>query len=285
MFYKGSQLSGLLLYEERLDKIATQCGENKKKDEATLDEFDTTKRKLYDTLVDARKNIISRHTMLKNGSHNRESVELSAKIRRQLEELDTTYPKLQKLLQGKSRGSWRNSNKTVPKEERETRIEDMRLLNRQIKEARDLYERGIAEQMSLDIEAPSDVPSAFGGDLRDAARRGSVEKGKLLDNDEERVIGDIRHRDSQHDQKLDAMGQVLHRLNDVATQIGATAERHSSKADALATDVENADEKLKKLNKRMDEIKKYEKSTNFCCQFMLFIALLACAGFIYQQLG
>lgn len=56
------------------------------------------------------------------------------------------------------------------------------------------------------------------------------------------------------------------------------------KAEALAEDVDKAEEDLKELSKKVSDITKYEKNTNFCCQMILVIGLLCCVAFIFQQL-
>merc|ERR1711879_157267 len=149
-------------------------------------------------------------------------------------------------------------------------------------EANDLF---ISSNSGVDIDAlggdcPNPAASLLG--LRHAAAEEDCKR--LLTEQESAGIDKIRQRDKELDKQIDEIGQIVNRAGEVAKEIGMSAERQKAKADDLGTDVEKAEKDIHELNKRVKEVMKYEKNTNFCCQMVLVIGLLCCVGFIFQQL-
>jgi len=95
----------------------------------------------------------------------------------------------------------------------------------------------------------------------------------------------MKKRDGELDQQVGEIGKVIERLDPLAKQIGVTADRQRIRAEGLNTDVSKAEHDLESLNKRVTDIMKYEKNTNFCCQMVLGVSLLCCVGFIFQQVS
>eukprot|EP00929_Paragymnodinium_shiwhaense_P081528 TRINITY_DN42690_c0_g1_i2.p2 TRINITY_DN42690_c0_g1~~TRINITY_DN42690_c0_g1_i2.p2 ORF type:complete len:165 (-),score=49.18 TRINITY_DN42690_c0_g1_i2:257-751(-) len=163
----------------------------------------------------------------------------------------------------------------------------MRVLKRQTDEAVEMFESG---QASIENGAGGlrGAGQADGGETPAASLLGRAsedDRRRELSLEEEGVIQDIRKRDAALDQQVQEVGQVVDRLNDLAKNIGTTADRQRAKAEAMLTDVEKADGDIKQLNKRVAEVIQYEKNTNFFCQMVLGIVLLCCVGFILNQIG
>merc|ERR1712151_920962 len=97
-------------------------------------------------------------------------------------------------------------------------------------------------------------------------------------------IDKIRQRDQELDNQVGQLEKGVDRLGDLARNLGTQAERQRTIADGIGVDVEKADKDLQDLNKKVSEVMKYEKNTNFCCQMVLVIVLLCCVGFIFQQI-
>merc|ERR1712187_94713 len=217
--------------------------------------------------------------MKKRGPTCYEAIHKGNQIRKQLEELKGHLPKLQEL-QKKAQGRWTNK---MTDEESQDRYKVIRLLNRQVNEANDLF---LSSNSGIDIS----VMQAEGGTNPTASllglRHAAAEEDctRLLTAQEKDGIDKIRQRDKELDKQVEEIGQVVDRAGEIAKQIGFTAERQKLKAENIGTDVEKADKDIQELNKKVKAVMKYEKNTNFCCQMVLVITLLCCVGFIFQQL-
>lgn len=276
----SSCVAGIDQYIKRLEDIAEACGEKPQKDQVQKDEFLRHKQKCYQLLEEVRENIVSRQQLMKKRGNCYETIQKGHTIRAQLDDLRKLQLRLQELHK-KAQGKWNASKK---QDELQDRYQVIRLLKRQTDEANEMFLSG-------------QVDSAASGGLRDAGNgrdapsvsllgmASEADRRRELSLEEQGVIDDIRKRDAELDKQVAEVGDVVARLNDIAGNIGTTADRQKQKAEALLTDVEKADGDLKQLNKRVAEVIQYEKNTNFFCQMVLGIALLCCVGFIMQQVG
>jgi len=270
-----SQCNGLQNYIKTLEKIAEECGEKPKKDAAEKDEFLRHKKRCYELLEEVRDSIRDRQALMKKRGNCYDTIQRGHTLRRQLDDLKKTLPKLQELHK-KAQNRWTNK---LSKEELQERYQHIRLLKKQVDEANDLFVSGNA---GVDLEeGMSGGPSVSLLGLRHAAAEEDCKRN--LSADEQGAIDKIRDRDKQLDSHVDELGQMVDRLNPLAQQIGVVADRQRFKAEAIGTDVEKADDDLKALSKKVLEVTKYEKNTNCCCQMVLAIMLLCCVGFIFQQ--
>jgi seryl-tRNA synthetase len=278
-----TQLQGIGEYVKRLEKIAEECGDKVQKDAAQKDEFLRHKKRCYDLLEQVREDILERQTILKRRGNCYETIQKGNHIRQQLAELKGTVPKLQQLHK-KAEKRWGASKRQGELSER---FQAIRLLNRQVKEADELFiscnAAGSDASAALLLGSNGSGPAAsLFGNLRHAAAEEDTKRD--LTGEEKDAIDKIRGRDADIDKEIDGVGKVVDRLQDMAENIGRSAERQKIAAEGLTTDVIKADDDLKELNKKVTEIRKYEKNTNFCCQMVLVIGLLCCTGFIFQQL-
>jgi hypothetical protein len=272
-----TQLQGIGQYTKRLEIIAEELGE-KVKEKKQKDEFLRHKQRCYELLEQVREDILERQNILKRRGNCYETIQKGNHIRQQLTELKGILPKLQQLHK-KAEKSWGASKR---QEELSDRFQAIRLLNRQVKEADELF---VSSNAGTDASAllDSDGPAAtLFGSLRHAALEEDTKRG--LTNEEQQAIVKIRGRDKDIDKEIGEVGKVVDRLQDMALNIGHTAERQKKSAEALNTDASKADDDLKELNRKVTEIQQYEKNTNFCCQMVLLLGLLCCVAFIFQQL-
>merc|ERR1712187_49408 len=176
-------------------------------------------------------------------------------------------------------GRW---TKKMTDDESQERYKVIRLLKRQVDEANELFVSSNAGVDISEMDGAHSNPGASLLGLRHAAREEDCTR--LLTDEEKAGISRIRERDKELDKEVDEIGKVVDRAGEIAKQIGTTAERQRMKAEVIGTDVEKADTDIKDLNKKVTEVMKYEKNTNFCCQMVLVIVLLCCVGFIFQQM-
>uniref|UniRef100_A0A6T1NH22 t-SNARE coiled-coil homology domain-containing protein n=1 Tax=Alexandrium monilatum TaxID=311494 RepID=A0A6T1NH22_9DINO len=275
----STQLYGIADFVKKLEVIAEECGEKKPKEAEQKDEFLRTKQRMYTLLEETRSNIHERETLLRKRGNCYETIQKGHLIRQHLEELNTSFSKLQEL-QKRAQGKRMTGAK---KEEHQARYQDIRILKKHKDEVQEL-----SQHTSAGLHAPAAAsgagaqPSLFG--LRDAARGGEESARRLLTTEEQEALDQMKKRDMEIDKQVSDLGGVLGRLDPLAREIGSSAERQRIKAEALGTDVEDAEKDLESLNKKVAEVLKYEKNTNCCCQVFLLIALLCCVGFVFQQL-
>lgn len=279
-----SQLHGIDAFIQRLEKIAEECGDKPPKDAESKDEFVRTKQRVYTLLDQVREDVHSRTTLLRQRGNCYESIQKGHSIRQNLEELKGCLSKLQELhkrTQGK-----RNSN--LRKDELQARYKDIRVLKKLVDEAHELFMQSNsgAEGLQGSSGLGSSNPRAqlFGAGLRDLARASDEDARRLLSSEEEEALASMKRRDQELDQHVGQIGLVIERLNPLAQQIGATAQRQRERAEAMTDVVTKADQDMQALNKKITEVMRYERNTNCCCQLVLGIALLCCAGFVLQQL-
>lgn len=271
----SSQLHGIDKYIKTLEAIAQECGEKIAKDLEPKDEFLRTKQRLYELLEQVRSDLRDRQLLLKKRGNCYESIQKGHRVRQGLDELRRSLPKLQELhkrAQGKR-------NAKTSKEELQARFQDIRMLKKHVDEVQELF-NGLAAGDSSGPEV-----SLLG--LRDTARVLAPASGedarRALTSEEEEALAGMRRRDAELDKQVGEIGSVVERLDPLARQIGVTAERQRLRAEAMQSDVEKAEQDVEQLNKRITEVMKYQRNTNFCCQLVLIVALLCCVGVVYQQ--
>mmetsp|Transcript_40322 Transcript_40322/g.81317 ORF Transcript_40322/g.81317 Transcript_40322/m.81317 type:complete len:279 (+) Transcript_40322:73-909(+) len=275
----STQLYGIAEFVKKLEIIAEECGEKKPKEAEQKDEFLKTKQRMYTLLEEARNNIHDRETLLRKRGNCYESIQKGHLIRQHLEELNASFLKLQELhkrAQGKR-------NAGAKKEEHQARYKDIRILKRHKDEVQELFQQtsgGLNAAASASSSSPE--PSLFG--LREAARGSEEASRRMVTAEEQEALDQMKKRDAEIDKQVGDIGNVLGRLDPLAREIGSAAERQRIKAEALGSDVENAEKDIESLNKKVADVLRYEKNTNCCCQLVLLIALLCCVGFVFQQL-
>lgn len=273
-----SQVHGISQYIERLEKIAEEYGEKVTKEAEKLDEFEKLRRKMYKTLEEVRDSMRERTLTLKRQGNCHATIASGHKIRQQLDMLRTSLPKLQELHR-KAQGK-RNAKEASRKEELKSRLDDMRHLKKCVDEAQELFTNGNVEAVTgSGAGANGPASSLFG--LRSAGD--CDDQRKDLNGDEEQALAEMKRRDQEMDVGLDRIGKVAERLLPMAQEIGNVAERHRIKAEGLGEDAGKAEEDLRLLNRRIEEVRQYDKNTNFCCQLVLGLTLLCCVGFVFQQ--
>eukprot|EP00928_Gymnodinium_smaydae_P088723 TRINITY_DN72785_c0_g1_i1.p1 TRINITY_DN72785_c0_g1~~TRINITY_DN72785_c0_g1_i1.p1 ORF type:complete len:281 (+),score=75.27 TRINITY_DN72785_c0_g1_i1:192-1034(+) len=276
-----SQVHGIEAYVKRLEAIAAACGEKPQTKEAVQkDEFLRLKKRCYELLEEVRDNIKDRQSLIKKRGNCYESIQKGNLIRNQLDELKGTLPKLQELHK-KAQGRWFKNKR---QDEIQERYQVLRLLKRLVDEANELFLTGNASTQGVDTTPDGSCggPTASLLGLRHTAAE--EDRSRNLSDEERGVLDRLKARDLDIDRQVGEVGAVVDRLGDMAGQLGAAAERQRLKAEAVAHEVTKAEADVVVLNKKVAEVIKYEKNTNFCCQMILAIALLCCLGFILQQL-
>lgn len=275
-------MHGIEGYVKRLEAIATECGERPQTKEAVQkDEFLRLKKRCYELLEEVRDNIRERQGLLRRRGNCYETIQKGSLIRQQLDELKKTLPRLQELHK-KAQGRW-FANKR--QEEIQERYQVLRLLKRLVDEANELFLSGNAAGAGAGGDTPDGGvgPAASLLGLRHVAAE--EDRSRQLSEDERGLLDRLKAKDEDIDRHVAEVGAVVDRLGDMAGQIGMAAERQKLKAEAVAHEVGKAETDIAVLNKKVADVIKYEKNTNFCCQMVLAIALLCCLGFILQQLN
>lgn len=272
-----TQLHDIGDYVKRLEKIAEECGEKPPQQVAQeKDEFLRVKRRIYELLESTRELIHDRAKILQKRGNCHETITKGHTIRQNLDELRRCLPKLQELHK-KAQGK---RNAIRQKEELQARYKDIRVLKRHVDEIDALFAEhsGRTEVPSADGLMPRATLLGARAAINDEDAR------RLLTADEEEALTSMKRRDAELDKQVADVGAVIQRLDPLARQIGMTAEAQKMRAEGIIVDVESADRDLRVINKRITEVMKYEKNTNFCCQMVLLVALLCCVGFVFQQL-
>mmetsp|Transcript_105389 Transcript_105389/g.304880 ORF Transcript_105389/g.304880 Transcript_105389/m.304880 type:complete len:276 (+) Transcript_105389:74-901(+) len=273
----STQLAGIGDYLLRLEKIAEECGEKQAQQGVEKDEFLRVKQRLYVLLEETREHIHTRSKLLSSRGNCHETITKGHTIRQNLDEMRKCFPRLQEL--HKKAQNKRGAAKR--REELQARYQDIRILKRHVDEVNDLF---LSHAAGGDANPLAPRASLFG--LREAAAAANPEDARRsLTSEEEEALANMKRRDAEIDQQVAEVGRVVERLDPLARQIGITAEAQRLKAEALGSDVESADKDLQQLNKRVEDVMKYEKNTNCCCQLVLLIVLLCCLGFVFQQLS
>lgn len=272
-----------------LEKIARECGERPAQSaEVAKDEFLRLKSHMYSLLTEVRESVLQRQALLNKRGHCHETIERGHIVRKQLDELKKSLPRLQEI--HKKAQQKRGAKKTAAKkEELNMRYQDIRNLKRRVDEVTQLFHGeslrahdgpGGALRDAAGGAGGAPAATLFGRPEADARR----DCGPLSEEDRGE-IDRLRARDKTNDQTVEEIGGVLNRMAPMVGHIGQVAEHQRKKADNLSTDIEKAQTDLGEMNKRISEVIRYEKNTNLCCQLLLGLVFMCCVGFIFQQLN
>lgn len=272
-----TQLHGIGDLVKRLEAIADACGEQKSKEDKPQDEFLRLKQRVYVLLEQGRNDIHERQKLLSKRGNCTESIRKGHDVRQALDELRASLPKLQAL--HKKAQSKRGAK--AKKEELQARYQDIRVLKRHVDELNELFQRSQNEAHGQEA-APTTLGKSLG--LRDLGRASEEDTKRNLTSQEEDALAAMKRRDEDIEKQIEELGQAVGRLDPLARQIGQTAERHRLRAEALGAEVDKTEGDIQQLNRRVNEVMRYEKNTHCCCQLVLIVVLLCCVGFIFQQL-
>lgn len=290
----SSVLLGISKYEKILEDIAEACGEGKakKKEAESKDEFIRTKKAIYQMLTTLRTNIRERQAHQKRHGNSHESIERGLRIREQIKQLEKTLPKLQEVHR-KQQQKTLFKNKKLTVEEIEERFQDIRIVKRQLEEAKQWFAQGNAPDLAAEEGGGLGLGDAdlrielFGSKAEGSGAAGvaAVDKsGRGLNEDESTAMDRWKQKDAEFDQLLDEIGDIADRLNPLAQKIGAAAERQSIMAQEVIRKTDKAEADVRNLNVRIRNVMNYQKNTTFFCQLMLGIALLTGFGYAYAKL-
>ncbi|CAJ1355219.1 unnamed protein product [Effrenium voratum] len=259
---------------KRLEQIAEACDQKPKQDQPK-DEFLRLKQRVYVLLEEARRDIHERQTLLSKRGNCKETIQKGNSVRQALEELRRALPKLQAL----HKKAQNQRGAKAKREELQARYQDIRILKRHVDELNELFGRASEEACPALLGKSQDVPQ-----LRDSARASAEDTKRDLTSQEEDALAAMKRRDEDLEQQLHEVGLAVGRLDPLARQIGATAERQRLRAEALTAEVDKTEADMQLLNRRVNEVMRYEKNTSCCCQLCLMVVFLCCVGFIFQQL-
>mmetsp|Transcript_8993 Transcript_8993/g.15861 ORF Transcript_8993/g.15861 Transcript_8993/m.15861 type:complete len:280 (+) Transcript_8993:49-888(+) len=278
----SNSLQGIEEFIRRLERIAEACGEQQQKAKADepKDEFLRAKQRIYALLEQARTDIQERSAVLKQRGNCYESIQKGHAIRQALDELKKLLPRLQELHK-KAQGK---RNAKAKKEELQARYQDIRVLKRHVDELNESFQRGEDGGQQVAGRAFTREGATTLG-LRASAQANPEDARRDMTAEETDALAAMKRRDAEIEKQVEEVNNAVMRLDPLARQIGATAERHRLRAEALNSDVDKADGDMETLNKRMSEIMQYESNTNCCCQVVLAIALFCCIGFILTYIA
>ncbi|CAE7945289.1 unnamed protein product, partial [Symbiodinium sp. KB8] len=149
------------------------------------------------------------------------------------------------------------------KEELQARYQDIRVLKRHVDELNELFQRSQNEAIGQET-APTTLGKSLG--LRDLGRASEEDTKRNLTSQEEDALAAMKRRDEDIEKQIEELGQAVGRLDPLARQIGQTAERHRLRAEALGAEVDKTEGDIQQLNRRVNEVMRYEKNTHCCCQ-------------------
>jgi hypothetical protein len=271
-------LTGIAGFEDKLKKIAEECGAEVKNNETgEKDEFQRLKLEMYLVYDELREGVQARHDLMKKRGNCQETITMRSKNFQKLEKLKSNLSQMQAI--NKKAMSKRDKKK---KEEVSHRIQVIRVLTEMVKEAKELTEGAGTDQDATLQGGPA--VSLFGNGLREAGR-GDPNTSRNLTPEEQEELDKMRGRDKEIDEQVGVLGGVLERVKVQAEQIGVTAEQQKRQADQIAEAVEKHKNEILRQNKYCKEIQLFEKNTSSCCQITLLILLLCIVGFIMNQMG
>lgn len=254
-----------------------------KKDAANKDAFCRTKEQTRSLIEQSRSLLRERTALLQKRGTCYETIQKGHTIRQNLGELTQLLRHLQELHKRAQGKRW---NAAKNKDELKARYEDIRNLKRFVEELNNDF-----LSANSGMEVPEHGRASLG--LRDAgdACRIKIHAARPEDctrkmtEQEEETLSRWRERDADLDKDLDAICNGIDRLKPVAMEVGRQANLQSAKLAPMDQDLDKANEDTVQMNKKLTEITRYDKNTNFCCQVVLGVALLSCVGFVFQQLN
>lgn len=274
-------MTGINGFELKLKEIAEQCGEKLiDKEPGERDEFNRLKGEMHLVYGELREGVQERHQLMKRRGNCQETIQMRQKNWQKFEKLKSNLASMQAI--NKKAMSKRDKKK---KEEVSARIQDIRVLTSMLNEAKELIE-GAGTEQDATLGGLGGGPSTtlFGSGLREAGRC-DPNAGRALTAEEQEELEKMRNRDKQIDDEVGIIGGIVERMKPMAQQIGIEAEKQTKKANVIAEGVEKNTQEILRQNKYCQEIMRFEKNTQCCCQITLMILLLCVVGFIMNQLG
>lgn len=242
-----------------VDQVGDNGGKVKFREPDIEDDFLRTKAHMYQ-LLELVREVIREHDLISasNGIC-AESARIRHKIRQYLDELAVLLPRLREI-QKTARGSWLPG--AVKGEELQARYEDIRVLKRQLDEAKELFSGNADTSQPSRSSSPRahcqvDIARLDASVLLSSCGGQPAESKYAMTSDEERALDHMRRRDGELNRQLGDIGDTADRLNELAGQIGLASKRQKSKADNLAREFEEVDQGIGGLKKGIDKLLKH----------------------------
>jgi len=304
-----SHVVGITALVARLEEIRAECtveeDNNGAKKKVKLDDFTEMKRSLLSMLHIVRRNLCERARIIKKSGNNYQAIEKAARIRDMLNQIESCLPKFQQM-QLKASAKLHRSGRA---EEDVARIEDIRILTRQVEECKQSLRSNNLELESEEIDALWGIQPGGGnvagpngglglgfsvgveGNQGENVFRKQLDAldidktGRDLTAAEKDALQRWNTRDQEFDHMLDQISVMCDRLNPIMREIGVAAQRQTLIADDLSMKVQRAEVETKTLGARMHTILEKEQNSDFICKIVMFMVLLCILGIVAQQIN
>jgi hypothetical protein len=220
------------------------------------DDFAKEKRKIKELLGEATHSINEYQRLVEKGGSTGKAKFAEIEVRRRFDVLEQSVPRLQEALR-RSRAA---ESDAVMRVETQSRYQDVREINRQIKERRreflqavDLAQNISGGNKSRGTPTPLGrrTPHFGSGNSYCLHEEDVIMSSRSPTSEEQEVLKEIRNRDAKLDGQIHDVGTTVDRLTELAGMIGTATQRQKSKADAVIRVVDENHTEITNMNKRI----------------------------------
>jgi len=276
---KRMNLKGLL---ERLDELHDNLTEEKDKkradDEAT-DEFTRLKKLSSKQIGEIRRTITERDELISSssGSGGHASVQLSARIRELLREVQDTHGLMQKCV-AKEEKKLAKGKRDLPytQEDLEAHREITELVGKHIVECQNLERKRYAGRAG----GKGGVGAATVADVK---RSAEVTDLPDIDPDVELGLTQLKRNDEKLDEQLEEISKGMRRLKGIAVDQSQEVKLQNVMIDQISDNMDKATDHLNDVNVKLkDTLKQAGGATNIIVKLVLLILLCAIGAYVYK---
>jgi syntaxin of plants SYP7 len=279
---KRMNLKGLC---ERLDEIhdqLTDAQDKKKQDEGPEDEFTRLKKLSSKQIGEIRRTITERDDLIasSSGSGGHQSVQLSARIRELLREVQDTHGLMQKCVQREEK-KLAKGKRDLPytQEDLETHRETVILVGKHIAECQNLERKRYAGRTG----GKGGVGAATGSDVKRSAETTDLAD---IDPDVEKGLTQLKRNDEMLDVQLEEISKGMRRLKGIAVDQSNEVKLQDVMIAQIADNMDKATDHLNDVNVKLkDTLQKAGGATNIIVKLILLILLCAIGAYVYNMMA
>mmetsp|Transcript_13347 Transcript_13347/g.35034 ORF Transcript_13347/g.35034 Transcript_13347/m.35034 type:complete len:282 (-) Transcript_13347:378-1223(-) len=272
------ELNQLLAKLEDLDRVlGPGPGDNKDEGPSNMDAFQLLKKEIARDIQSVRKGLQERDDLTEKQPGTREAVEASAKIRRELKDVQQKAQQLEQYFhQDKSKAD-KGKKGSLEADEVDHRREIVDLVFQHIEEVEQLEKKPYVRKEA----------GRYGGMSmkRGGIKRSAMETDLKQIDDPEVSSGlmELKQRDQEIDDQLDLISKGVARLKGIAIDIKEETKLQNVMTDEITEKVDNATENLQQLNGKMKEIlKKAGGASRIIVYIVLFVVLVGVGAFLFK---
>jgi len=223
-------------------------------------------------------------TSVAKGNNPKEIIAAQAEIREQIRQLGEEWGELNALYSGEAK----KRKSRFSKEELEVQHALVTKLQVEIDKVKNAQVKGygrantdVATTLNTRALADLDATPLF---ARGSSSRPSSDPGVALTDNQRMQIQQIEDRDADFDQQLDAIGEGIGDLADLAQMQGEEVKRQTAMLDNLGNRIDNVHEHVTNVNMKMKETLKAvgRSSDKICVDIMCIVMMLGFGAVIYN---